>query len=140
MTDKYFYHILFIILIVYVAWVAIYVTYSLVQINQRAIGRQWFFYTLEDKVYKLKIADNAISWEKGLSGIQKKPDNYDGMIFVFPNKQIRPFWNKETYLDLHVIWLKDFQIVQEDELPSIKNGLKIITPKIPVNYVIELFK
>lgn len=139
MTDKYFYQILFIIFLVYIAGVAIYVTYSLFQINQRTNG-QWFFYTLGNKVYRLKIANNAISWAKGLSGIKTKPQNYDGMIFIFPNKQIRSFWNQGTYLDLHVIWLKDFQIIQEDDLPPIKNGLKVITPKMPVNYVIELFK
>jgi len=140
MPDKNFYQIILIIFLMYVAGVSIYVTYGLVQINQKSANNQWFFYSIGDRMYKLKIADNQTSWSKGLSGIKEKPTNYDGMIFIFPNKQIRPFWNQGTYLDLSVLWLEDFKIIQEDELASIKHGLQIVTPNKPINYVIELFK
>jgi len=140
MPDRNFYQIILIIFLMYVAGVSIYVTYGLVQINQKSVDNQWFFYSIGDKTYRLKVADNQAAWSKGLSGIKEKPSGYDGMIFIFPNKQIRPFWNQGTYLDLNVLWLEDFKIIQEDELKSIKNGLQIITPSKPINYVIELFK
>ncbi len=140
MPDRSFYHIILIIFLIYIAGVAMYITYGLVQINQKSLANQWFFYTIGDKMYKLKIADNQTLWAKGLSGVKERPKDYDGMIFIFPNKQIRPFWNQGTYVDLHVIWLDDFQIIQEDELNSIKNGLQIVTPVKPINYAIEIFK
>lgn len=140
MPDRNFYQLMLIIFLVYVAGVAMYVTYGLVQINQNSNSNQWFFYSMGDKMYKLKIADNQTSWTKGLSGIKEKPKNYDGMIFIFPNKQIRPFWNQGTYLNLRLLWLEDFRLIQEDNLKPIKEGLQIITPNQPINYVIELFQ
>jgi len=140
MPDRSFYHIILIVFLIYVAGVAIYVSYGLAQINQKSVSNQWFFYTMGDKMYKLRIADNPALWSKGLSGIKEVPTDYDGMIFIFPNKQIRPFWNQGTYVNLHLLWMQDFAIVQENDLHSIVNGLQIVTPEEPVNYVIEIFE
>jgi uncharacterized membrane protein (UPF0127 family) len=63
------------------------------------------------------------------------------MIFIFKDKRIMSFWNQGLSLDLDIMWLEDFKIVGRDTLPAFaKEGLKIITPKQPVNYAIELFK
>jgi uncharacterized membrane protein (UPF0127 family) len=64
----------------------------------------------------------------------------DGMIFFFPEKQVRTFWNRNTYLDLDVYWLDGDKVVGKEYLPSIeKSGrtVTILSPK-PVDRVIEV--
>ena len=70
----------------------------------------------------------------------KKPINFDGMIFVFPDKQMRSFWNKNTYLDLDLYWMDDEKIIGKSFLPSTLKTKKIITVSSPgkVNQVVEI--
>lgn len=136
-----FYQILIIIIFTYVCGVTIYTTWGLFQIQLNKKSNEWFYYTYNNRIYKLKIADNEASHIKGLSGIKEKPNNYDGMIFIFKDKRIISFWNQGLFLDLDVLWLKDFEIVGIDDLTAFsKQGLEIITPNQPINYAIELFK
>ena len=95
---------------------------------------------LENKKYCLLVADIAAEWEKGLMYYRVKPAGVDGMIFIFPNKKIQTFWNKNTYLDLKIYWMDDEKIVAKVELPSInktKNVYSVTSPAI-VNKVIEI--
>ena len=64
----------------------------------------------------------------------------DGMIFIFPNKQVQSFWNKNTYLDLNVYWLNDDKIVGKSFLPSILKSKETVVVKSPdkVNRVVEI--
>ena len=72
----------------------------------------------------------------------KKPVDFDGMIFIFPDKQIRNFWNKNTYLDLDIYWSKDNKIVGKSFLLSILKSKTIVTvnSKEKVDRVVELIK
>lgn len=96
-------------------------------------------YKLKDKNYKLLVADSSKEWERGLMNI-KKLDNADGMIFIFPDKKPRVFWNKNTYVDLDIYWLFDDKLVRKDFLPSIEksNGVVYVSSPVPVNKVIEV--
>jgi Uncharacterized conserved protein len=98
-------------------------------------------FELEGKTYLLSEAKTEKEWQKGLMFV-KKPVNFDGMIFLFPEKKIRTFWNKNTFLDLEIIWLDDDKIVGKDFLPSIESSKEIVTKTspAPVNKVIELIK
>jgi poly-gamma-glutamate synthesis protein (capsule biosynthesis protein) len=98
-------------------------------------------YELDKKIYLLREAKTSEEWQKGLMFI-KKPVDYDGMIFIFPDKQIRSFWNKNTFVDLEVYWLDDNKIIGKEELPSIikTKTVKIITSPLPVNKVVEIIK
>jgi poly-gamma-glutamate synthesis protein (capsule biosynthesis protein) len=98
-------------------------------------------YELENKIYLLREAKTPEEWQKGLMFV-KKPIDYDGMIFIFSDKQIRSFWNKNTFLDLEVYWLDDDKIIGKEELPSIvkTKTVKIITSSLPVNKVVEIIK
>jgi poly-gamma-glutamate synthesis protein (capsule biosynthesis protein) len=98
-------------------------------------------YELENKIYLFREAKTKEEWQRGLMFV-KKPVDYDGMIFIFPDKQIRSFWNQNTYLDLDVYWLDDDKIIKKDNLPSIIKTQKpfIITSPKPVNKVIEVIK
>ncbi len=98
-------------------------------------------YSVNNKNYCLLTASNQEQWEKGLM-FYKKPINFDGMIFIFPNKQMRSFWNKNTYLDLDVYWLNDDKIIGKSFLPSILKSKKTVTVQSTgeVNRVMEIVK
>lgn len=101
-------------------------------------------YKLSNKTYKLLTAKNSSEWSRGLMFYKSKSElkDADGMIFIFPDKQVRTFWNMNTYLDLDVYWLSDDKIVGKDYLPSIKKSKEIITveSKEIVNKVVEIVK
>ncbi len=140
MSSK-FYQILIIVVFAYICGVAIYTTWGLFQIQLNKKSSEWFYYTRNDRVYKLKVADTKGLHIKGLSNIKERPDDYDGMIFMFKEKRIVSFWNKDLFVDLDILWLEDFKIVGSDNLPSFaESGLKVVAPTQPVNYAIELFK
>lgn len=96
---------------------------------------------LNNKNYCLLIADSQDEWSKGLMNY-RKPVNFDGMLFIFPDKDYRSFWNKNTYLDLDIYWLNNDKVEGKIILLSIDKSKQIIfvnSPK-PVNKVIEIFK
>lgn len=101
-------------------------------------------YEFEGKKYKLVTAKNSAEWQKGLMFYKNKKElqGADGMIFIFPDKDFRSFWNKNTYLDLDVYWLDDDKIVEKDFLPSILKTKNIYTinSSVKVNKVIEIIK
>lgn len=72
----------------------------------------------------------------------RKLDNADGMIFIFPDKQTRIFWNKNTHLDLDVYWIEDNEIVGKDYLPSIDKSKEVVVvqSKVEVNKVVEIIR
>jgi len=99
------------------------------------------YYKLGNKTYLLKVAKTPEEWQRGLMFVQK-PVDYDGMIFIFPDKQIRSFWNKNTFVDLDIYWLDDDKIIGKDSLESIEKTkeIKIIQSPAPVNKVIEIIR
>ena len=101
-----------------------------------------FEYKINNKIYKLLTAKNSEGWQRGLMFYKDKKElkGADGMIFIFPDKQIRTFWNKNTYLDLDVYWLEDKKVVGKDYLPSIEKSKEtvFIKSKEKVNRVVEL--
>ena len=96
-------------------------------------------YKIEGKNYKLLLADNEEKWEKGLMYFRSL-EGIDGMIFIFPNKAIRSFWNKNTFMDLELLWIDGDKIVGKSKLPSIEKSQEIITVSSPelADKVIEL--
>ncbi len=98
-------------------------------------------YEFANKRFNLAVADTAEKWEQGLMFVQK-PQSIDGMVFIFPDKQVRTFWNKNTHLNLQLRWMIDDEIVGKSELPSIDISKKIVTVKSPeaVNKVIEIIE
>jgi uncharacterized membrane protein (UPF0127 family) len=96
-------------------------------------------YKLQGKNYQLLVADTPAKWEKGLMNFRKL-EEAAGMIFLFPDKKYRSFWNKNTLMDLDIYWLDDNKIVGKSFLPSVEKSRQIITvnsPR-PVNKVVEL--
>lgn len=72
----------------------------------------------------------------------KKPVDFDGMIFVFPDKQVRSFWNKNTYLGLDIYWMDGETLIGKSYLPSILKSkeIVIVESQKKVDRVIELVR
>ncbi len=96
-------------------------------------------YQLQTTNYKLLVADTPEKWQKGLM-YYRKLEGVDGMIFLFPDKDYRSFWNKNTYMDLDLYWLDGDMIVGKDFLPSIEKSKETVLVNSPqeVNKVIEI--
>jgi uncharacterized membrane protein (UPF0127 family) len=129
----FFYLLVFLILIFFIFYLLFYKRNS-----------NWIFYSIEGKSYKLLIAKTIFEHQKGLMFYRSKKElkGADGMIFIFPDKNYRTFWNKNTFLDLDVYWIDGDRIVGKDFLPSIEKTKEIFTinsPK-PVNKVVEIVR
>ena len=87
------------------------------------------------------VADTEKKREKGLM-YYRKPVDFDGMIFIFPNYQKVTFWNYNTYLDLDILWLKDDQLIGKSFLPSIEKSkaTAVVDSPVGVNRVVELIR
>jgi len=98
-------------------------------------------YLINNKNYCLLTASNQEQWEKGLM-FYKKPVDFDGMIFIFPDKQVRSFWNKNTYMNLDILWINEEKVIGKSFLPSILKSKEIIVVKSKeeVNRVVEIVK
>jgi len=109
--------------------------------NNNCQNNQAKKYSINNKNYCLLIADNQDEWEKGLM-FYKKPLDFDGMIFIFPDKRVRSFWNKNTYLDLDLYWMDEDKVVNKSYLPLIimtKNPLTVSSPR-EVDRVVEIIR
>ncbi len=104
------------------------------QKNPKAIS-----YVMNGKKYSLLVADDDEEWKQGLMNYRRL-NQVDGMIFIFPDEKKRTFWNKNTYLNLQVYWIKDDKVVGRDPLPSIEKsrGIVLISSPVPVDKVVEL--
>lgn len=101
-------------------------------------------YIIDGHMYHLLVARNPIQWSKGLMYYKSKDElkDIDGMIFIFPDKEIKSFWNKNTYLDLDIYWMDGEKVIGKGFLPSILKSKEIIVVKSPgeVNRVVEIIK
>ena len=95
---------------------------------------------IDGRNYTLLIARTSVEKMKGLSGITELK-NADGMVFYFEPAQKITFWNKNTHLDLELVWMNGDKIIGRDFLPA-EDRAGLITKESPaeVNRVVELVK
>ena len=126
--------------ILFISFILIIIVCYFVFKNNYCQNNQAKKYFINNKSYCLLTADSQDEWERGLM-FYKKPVNFDGMIFIFPEKQVRTFWNKNTYMDLDIYWMDDGKIIGKSLLPSILKTKKIITVSSgKVNQVVEIIR
>ncbi|MCE5194985.1 MAG: DUF192 domain-containing protein [Nitrospiraceae bacterium] len=95
---------------------------------------------LDGKRYTLLTARTTAEKTKGLSTIRTLK-GADGMIFYLSHPQKVVFWNKDTHLDLELIWLYKGKIVGRDFLPKEDNvGLVVKEAPQYVDQVVELVR
>lgn len=98
-------------------------------------------YVVEGKKMRLLVADTPEKHERGLMYFRNL-DGAMGMIFLFSDNKDRIFWNKNTFLNLDILWLKGDKTVGKDFLPSIEESREIVqvdSPE-PVDRVVELVR
>lgn len=93
---------------------------------------------VQGKSYTVWVADTPEKQQRGLMYVtQLRPDQ--GMLFVFPDRTVRTFWNKNTLIPLDLIWMNDDVVVGASSLPAIKGEAitRVSSPE-PVNQVLEV--
>jgi uncharacterized protein len=92
----------------------------------------------------VEVANTEELLRKGLS-VRSIIKEDEGMIFIFDKKDIMPqIWMKGMEFPIDIIWIKDNKIAQitKNVAPPIKgtpdSKLKIYTPKMTVDYVLEV--
>lgn len=95
---------------------------------------------IKEKCFKLDVAHSEAEREKGLQNIKFLPKDR-GMLFVFDKSGVYPFWMKNTFIDLDIIWMDDdFKAVslKKDAKPCSSENCPIIDPRVSASYVLEI--
>jgi uncharacterized protein len=96
--------------------------------------------TIDNVVYKVILADTEELRNQGLSGKKSLLPN-EGMLFIFTQKDKYVFWMKDMLFPLDFVWIDDNTIVdmhQNVPIPLTNTYPERVTPKIPVNRVLEI--
>lgn len=99
--------------------------------------------TVGGKTYKLLLAKTDSEKQKGLSGRNNLASD-SGMLFIFKDKDIYPFWMRDMKFPIDIIWIDDNKVVDFIEnAPAAPSGqspanLVIYKPDAKANYVLEI--
>ena len=92
------------------------------------------------KCFLVDLAISANEQEKGLM-YKSALDNSKGMLFIFDQQKIHPFWMKNTLISLDIIWIDDQKkvvFIKENALPCLTLDCPIIYPEASAKYVLEI--
>lgn len=94
---------------------------------------------LGGRTLEVKIADDNFERQQGLQGVAEL-GGYDGMLFVFDSGGSVSFWNKNTLLDLDLVWIREGKVTGVSFLPRERErGLvTLASPEGGVEMVLEL--
>jgi len=98
--------------------------------------------SINGKNYKIEFALTTLQKAKGLSNRDFLCENC-GMLFVFDNPGIHPFWMKDTKIPLDMIWLDTNGKIVHYEIANPEPNTPITKLKnykniVPAKYVLEL--
>ena len=96
--------------------------------------------TIGKQTFTLDIADTDEKRSQGLSG-RGKLEETQGMLFLFPQKDMYAFWMKDMLFPLDLIWIDEDTVVDISEnvpIPFTATYLPRYQPKAPVNRVLEV--
>jgi uncharacterized membrane protein (UPF0127 family) len=100
--------------------------------------------TIGNTEIRAEIAKTDVERKIGLSKKESLGDG-EGMLFVFPQKNVQPpFWMKDMKFAIDIIWIDDEIVVQINEnVPVPETGtadeeLVFYTANQPVDYVLEV--
>lgn len=124
----------FILIIIFLFWFLL--TVGINKVNQKSEYKN-----IEIKGYNIKAEIASDSWRQyqGLSN-QDSLCADCGMLFIFPDKQIRKFVMRDMKFPLDIIFILDNKIINmaENLAPEGASPINIYTSTVPVNNVLEL--
>jgi uncharacterized membrane protein (UPF0127 family) len=94
----------------------------------------------KSRCFNVEIADTVESRQKGLMYRDFLASN-EGMLFIFDNEGIYPFWMKNTLIYLDIIWIdenKQVVYIQENALPCKEENCINYNPDKNALYVLEI--
>jgi len=94
----------------------------------------------ENNCFKVEIADTQEEREKGLMFKKSMLDN-EGMLFVFNESKIYPFWMKNTLISLDIIWInenKEVVFIANNAQPCEEDPCPLYNPGKEALYVFEI--
>lgn len=89
--------------------------------------------------YRLAVADDDISRQKGLSGVTELGKN-EGLLMVFDTDEKHGIWMKDMLIPIDILWLdsnKKVIYIVQDAQPELSTS-EVFAPNKPARYVIEL--
>lgn len=103
-------------------------------------GNRFVTVYIHDKPFQAEIADTPEKHARGLMFRRCLKDGY-GMLFVFPDDEVRSFWMKNTLIPLDMIFLNgDKQVVDlfASVPPCRRDPCPSYTSALPARYVLEI--
>lgn len=80
-------------------------------------------------ILQAEIADTPEKLSQGLMDRQKMGED-EGMLFIFPDEQVRHFWMKNTFIPLSIgFFSKDRKLVDIQDMDAVRSAIEI-----PKNY------
>ena len=122
------------------AYLIILIAFILLYINTLPEKGQEIKVLIDGTEFRLSVANNDEKKMKGLANIRNLND-HEGMLFSYNEKGIRHFWMKDVLIPLQILFIKDCEIVEIQEMkvednPS--NPKKTYSSSSNVDQAIEL--
>lgn len=89
-------------------------------------------------VISAEIAKSNDKKAEGLSNM-KNLEEGKGMLFIFGSSGLYPFWNKDTFIPLDILWIENEKVVYIGELPAFSGGeTAVAASDKKANFVLEV--
>lgn len=99
------------------------------------------FFAPTQKEILVEIAKTPNSTTQGLSNRSNltslSGQKIDGLLFIFPKKEIRRFWMKEMLFNLDICWFNDLFFLSCQRMALANDQTKIYSSPKPANLVLE---
>jgi hypothetical protein len=95
---------------------------------------------INDHCFQVELAKTPEDRAQGLM-FRKDLDDNKGMLFIFEEEDIYPFWMKNTLIPLDILWInikKEIVFIYKNAHPCITEPCPIINPGRKAKYVLEL--
>lgn len=72
---------------------------------------------------------------------RKDLEENQGMLFVFEEENIYPFWMKNTLIPLDILWInsqKEIVFIYKNAQPCFYEPCPLINPRVKARYVLEI--
>lgn len=115
--------------------------FSLAEIISIFTGQQPASVCVKQNCFGVEVAKTIAERQKGLM-FREKLDENKGMLFVFEQEDIYPFWMKNTLIPLDIIWVNGqnkIVFIKENAQPCLADAVcENIIPDVRALYALEI--